>query len=329
MIYFLESIAQSLHKEFGNTLNRHCLVFPNRRAGLYFLKYLAAKIEKPVWAPSIFTINELFRSYSSLQVAGNEILLFELYKIYRKIKESPESFDDFYFWGDMLLNDFDDVDKYLADASLLFRNVKDIKDIDQQFGGLTDTQIEIIRRFWINFDPGKSTNEKSGFISIWSVLYDLYSGFRNSLKEQNLAYEGMIFRELAENSEKDFTAGTRWDMLHFIGFNALNECEKVIMTRFKKAGKARFYWDFDNSYIKEGNLNSAGFFMRDNLKIFGNNMPPDWSYDTMLSAPTTEVRRRVIETSSDVAQVRLISQLIAELPDLTSVHAQHTAFFLA
>ena len=329
MIYFLESIAQSLHKEFGNTLNRHCLVFPNRRAGLYFLKYLAAKIEKPVWAPSIFTINELFRSYSSLQVAGNEILLFELYKIYRKIKESPESFDDFYFWGDMLLNDFDDVDKYLANASLLFSNVKDIKDIDQQFGGLTDTQIEIIRRFWINFDPGKSTNEKSGFISIWSVLYDLYSGFRNSLKEQNLAYEGMIFRELAENSEKDFTAGTRWDMLHFIGFNALNECEKVIMTRFKKAGKARFYWDFDNSYIKEGNLNSAGFFMRDNLKILGNNMPPDWSYDTMLSAPSTEVRRRVIETSSDVAQVKLISQLIAELPDLTSGNAHHTAVVLA
>lgn len=329
MIYFLESIAQSLHKEFGNTLNRHCLVFPNRRAGLYFLKYLAANIEKPVWAPSIFTINELFRSYSSLQTAGNEILLFELYKVYRKIKESPESFDDFYFWGDMLVNDFDDVDKYLADASLLFSNVKDIKDIDQQFGGLTDTQIEIIRRFWINFDPGKSTNEKSGFISIWSILYDLYTRFRNSLKEQNLAYEGMIFRELAENSEKDFTAGTRWDMLHFIGFNALNECEKVIMSRFKKAGKARFYWDFDNSFIREGNLNSAGFFMRDNLKIFGNDMPSDWNYDTMLSAPSTEVKRRVIETSSDVAQVKLISQLIAEFPDLTSGNAHHTAVILA
>ena len=329
MEYFLEKIAQSLQSEFGNTLNQHCLVFPNRRAGLYFLKYLAAKIKKPVWTPSIFTINELFRSNSSLQTAGNEILLFELYKVYRKLKKSPESFDDFYFWGDMLLNDFDDVDKYLVDASLLFSNVQDIKNIDQQFGGLTQGQVEIIKRFWINFNPDKPTNEKSGFISIWSVLNDLYSGFRSSLKEQNLAYEGMIFRELVENSEMDYTSGTRWEMVHFIGFNALNECEKVIMTRFKKAGKARFYWDYDNSYIKEGKLNSAGFFLRDNLKIFGNDMPSGWSYDTMISAGAPIIRRRVIDTSSDVAQVKLISQLIEELPDLTAGNAHHTAVVLA
>src|SRR5665648_1182063 len=120
MEYLLENIARSLHQEFGNTLNFHCLVFPNQRAGLYFLKYLSSTIDKPVWTPSIFTINELFRSYSSLQTAGNEILLFELYKVYCKLKKSPESFDDFYFWGDMILNDFDDVDKHMADASLIF-----------------------------------------------------------------------------------------------------------------------------------------------------------------------------------------------------------------
>src|SRR5665648_271581 len=127
MEYFLENIARSLHQEFGNTLNFHCLVFPNQRAGLYFLKYLSATIDKPVWTPSILTINELFRSYSTLQIAGSEILLFELYKVYRELSKSPESFDEFYFWGDMLLDDFDDVDKYLVDSSLLFRNVRDIR----------------------------------------------------------------------------------------------------------------------------------------------------------------------------------------------------------
>ena len=329
MEYFLENIAQSLNKEFGNGLNRHCLVFPNRRAGLYFLKYLAARIEKPVWAPSIITINELFRSYSNLQIAGSEILLFELYKIYRKQKTLPETFDEFYFWGDMLLNDFDDVDKYLVDASKLFSNIQDIKKIDQQFGGLTEEQIEVIKRFWINFNPDKPTNEKSGFLSIWSILFDLYSGFRNALKEQSLAYEGMIFRDLAENKEMDLMSGFNWDMVHFIGFNALNECEKAIMARFKKIGKARFYWDYDNSYIREGTLNSAGFFLRDNLKIFGNDMPSGWSYDTMVSAGASKVRRRVIDTSSDVAQVKLISQLIEELTDLTEVNAHHTAVVLA
>jgi hypothetical protein len=329
MVYFLENIAQSLHNEFGNTLNRHCLVFPNRRAGLYFLKYLAARIEKPVWAPSILTINELFRSSSSLQTAGNEILLFELYKVYSSLKKPHESFDEFYYWGDMLLNDFDDVDKYLVDASLLFRNVLDIKNIDKEFGGLTENQIEIIRRFWTNFNIDKPTKEKSGFIDIWSVLFDLYSGFRDTLKTKNLAYEGMIFRELAENREHLYTSDERWDKVHFIGFNALNECEKVLMNRFKKDGRARFYWDYDNSYIKEGKLNSAGFFMRDNLKTFGNDMASDWSFDTMLSKDYPDVSRRVIDSSSDVAQVKLVSQLLEEIPGITKDNAHHTAVVLA
>jgi hypothetical protein len=329
MTYFLEHIAHSLYKEFGNTLNRHCLVFPNRRAGLYFLKYLSVRIEKPIWTPSIMTINDLFRSYSLLQTAGNEILLFDLYKVYSKLKKSPESFDEFYYWGDMLLNDFDDVDKYLVDASLLFRNVSDIKNIDQQFGSLTEEQVDIIRRFWTNFNHNKPTGEKSGFIDIWSILFTLYSGFRASLQRQNIGYEGMIYREMAESDRNHYVADERWDMIHFIGFNALNECEKRVMTGLKKAGKARFYWDFDNSYINEGKLNSAGYFLRENIKSFGNDMPSGWCFDTMLSKSAPIVRRRVIETSSDLAQVKLIPQLLTEFTDITGANAHHTAIVLA
>ena len=329
MEYFLENIAKSLHNEFAGTLNRHCLVFPSRRAGLYFIKYLAARIEKPVWTPSIFTINELFRSFSTLQMAGPEILLFELYKVYRKIKKSPESFDDFYFWGDMLLNDFDDVDKYIVDAFHLFSNVLDIKNIDLQFGGLTEDQLKIIKRFWINFDPDKITNEKKGFLSIWSVLFDIYSTFRISLREQNIAYEGMIFREVAENFQKDIMSLMRWDIIHFIGFNALNECEKTIMSCLKKIGKARFYWDYDNSFLSEGQLNSAGFFLKDNIKLYGNDMTPEWSHDINVSDRYNSAKRRVIDTSSDIAQVKLIPQLIGDLPGLTMENAHHTAVVLA
>ena len=329
MTYFLEHIAESLYKEFGNTLNRHCLVFPNRRAGLYFLKYLATKIKKPVWSPSILTINELFRSYSSLQVAGNEILLFELYKVYSNLKKPAESFDEFYYWGDMLLKDFDDVDKFLVIASLLLLNVLDIKNIDSQFGGLTEYQIEIIKRFWTNFNHDKPTEQKTGFISIWSVLSALYKNFRNSLRIMNIAYEGMVFREFTENEENICKSYERWDIIHFIGFNALNECEKTLMTRFKKAGKARFYWDYDISYIEEGKLNSAGFFLHENLKKFGNDMPPGWNYETMLSKKAPVVYRRVIDTSSDVAQVKLVSHLLEEMPDITRENAHHTAVVLA
>jgi CRISPR/Cas system-associated exonuclease Cas4 (RecB family) len=329
MEYFLESIAASLYKQYGNTLDRHCLVFPNRRAGLFFLKYLAARIEKPVWEPSVLTINELFRTHSVLQAAGNEILLFELYKVYNRLCKSSETFDSFYFWGDMLLNDFDDIDKYLVDASLLFKNVQDIKNIDQQFGGLTEFQTEIIRKFWINFNPEKLTVQKSGFLGIWSVLDELYREFRNSLLTRNLAYEGMIFRDLAENDKADFSAGGRRDLVHFIGFNALNESEKRVMLRLKKAGKALFYWDFDESYISETGSNSAGFFMRENLKLFENSMPSGWSYRSLISSPDTSVKRRVFDTSSDVAQVKLVPDLLKELPGLSESNAHQTAVILA
>jgi CRISPR/Cas system-associated exonuclease Cas4 (RecB family) len=328
MEYFLENIARSIHSEFGNTLNRHSLVFPNRRAGLYFMKYLAARIQKPVWTPSVLTVNELFNTFSEMQVAGNEILLFELYKLYRKMKKSPESFDDFYFWGEMLLNDFDDVDKYLVNARKLFSNVLDIKNIDNEFGGLTGDQIRIVSKFWTNFNPASPTKEKSEFINIWSILDDLYNRFRGALKERNLAYEGMIFRELAESGDEIFQ-GIRWDMVHFIGFNAINECEKVVMKRLQNAGKARFYWDYDNSYTGEGKINSAGFFMRENLKLFGNDMPADWNYDTMLTNAGSPRKYRVIETSSDLAQVKLISRLLNDLPDLTEATARHTAIVLS
>jgi hypothetical protein len=329
MEFFLEKIAGSLYAEFGNTLNRHCLVFPNRRAGLYLMKYLASVISKPVWTPAIYTINDLFTSFSSLRPVSGEILLFELYRVYSSLKKSPESFDDFYFWGDMLLNDFDDVDKYLVDASALFQNIRDIKNIDNEFGDLTESQVEIIRRFWISFNPDKPTPEKTGFIDIWSVLYEVYEGLRDSLRGKNMAYEGMIFRDVAGMTGDGIISGIGWDMVHFIGFNALNECEKEVMKQFRKAGKARFYWDYDNSYISDGKLNSAGYFMRDNLKTFGNDMPPDWNYDAMLSAGPGEVKRRVIETSSDIAQVKLLPALIGQLPEMTEENAHHTAIVLA
>lgn len=329
MDFFLERIAKSLYTEYGDSLNTHCLVFPSRRAGLFFLKYLAAEIRKPVWTPSIMTINDLFRSLSKLQPAENEILLFELYKVYRSLKKTAETFDDFYFWGDMLLNDFDDVDKYIADGPKLFRNVSDLKKIDEQFGGLTREQIEIVKRFWINFDPEKPSDEKTKFIGIWEILNELYNAFREKLKAKNLGYEGMIFRDVIENHDWNDPSGIKWKMLHFIGFNALNECEKEIMSVLKKEGKARFYWDFDNSYLDRGKLNSAGFFLKDNIRIFGNNMPEDWNYDTSLSNAQVKVKRRIIDTSSDISQVKLIPDLLSQLPGLTPENAHHTAVILA
>ncbi|HBE39910.1 MAG TPA: hypothetical protein DDW27_01650, partial [Bacteroidales bacterium] len=239
------------------------------------------------------------------------------------------SFDEFYFWGDMLLNDFDDVDKYLADPSAVFRNVRDLKKIDEEFGGLTPEQAEIITRFWTNVNPSKLTREKTGFLNVWSILNELYHAFRNSLRAKNIAYEGMIFRDVAENHIAEISSGLNWEQVHFIGFNALNECEKALMMRLKKEDKGRFYWDYDNSYINGSRINSAGFFLIDNIKVFGNDMPDDWTYDTQLSRPDKNVVRRIISTTSDIAQVKMLPDLIGKLPGLTPDNAHQTAVILA
>ncbi|MBN2863147.1 MAG: PD-(D/E)XK nuclease family protein, partial [Bacteroidales bacterium] len=329
MKYFLQRIAESLYSQYGKGLNTHCLVFPNRRAGLFFRKYLADVIDKPVWSPSVMTINDLFHSLSSLQLAENEMLLFELYKVYRKVRQSRESFDDFYFWGDMLLNDFDDIDKYLVDASKLFRNVKDIKRIDELFGGLTPEQASIVKRFWLNTDIERLTHQKSEFLNVWSILDELFNEFKRVLKEKNLAYEGLIFRDVTEKQRENDASGITRDMVHFIGFNALNTCEKDIMLRLKKEGRAKFYWDYDNSYIHGSSLNSAGFFLRDNITLFGNDMPDDWNYDTLLSANLSVTDKLIINTSSDIAQVKLIPELTGRLEGLTPENAHETAVILA
>lgn len=329
MVYFLERIAKHLFELTYGDISNHCLVFPSRRAGLYFLKYYSALISKPVWAPAIMTTNEFFGSFSDLTVADNEILLFELYKVYKLLNKNAESFDEFYFWGDLIINDFDDIDKYMADAMILFRNVHDLKEIDSYFGDIDREQAEIIKRFWKNFEPEKHSPQKDGFILVWSILNELYQGFKNRLRSQYIAYEGMILRDVAERFRDGKLSGSKWEKIHFIGFNALNNCEMTVMKKLQEEERACFYWDFDNSYISEKKLNSAGLFMNMNLRIFSNDMPDDWQYDTLLTGQHANVTRNIIETTSDIAQVKLIPSLVDNIPGLSPEDAHHTAIILA
>jgi CRISPR/Cas system-associated exonuclease Cas4 (RecB family) len=329
MTYFLDRIAQHISEKYGDRLESQCLVFPGRRAGLYFLKYLAARTGKPVWSPAVKTINDLFGFFSTLQIADPELLIFELYKVYTKLNKDSESFDDFYFWGEMLINDFDDADKYLADASGLFTNVSDIKKIDSEFGALTPEQIKVIKNFWVNFDPDSPTDQKKGFLRLWSVLPRLYREYRETLITKGLAYEGIVYREIAERCMKDDLPEFKWERFHFIGFNALNECEKILMKYLRRHNKASFYWDYDNSFVSEKSKHSAGYFIRNNIRDFGSDMPSDWNYDTFVSGSPGIVKRHVIETSSDIAQVKLIPGILGKIPEVSGSEAHHTAIVLA
>ena len=192
---FLKLVAKYLYQNNNADIRNVCLVFPNRRAGVFFSKYLSQIIDKPVWMPHIRTITEVMKDLSGLQLADQLTLMFELYKVYTKENKSNESFDEFYYWGEMILNDFDDVDKYLVDAKQLFQNLSDLKVIENQFT-LPEEQLQIIREFWKNIKLHESSPLKEDFISVWSVLFDVYTKYRALLSSKGMAYEGMIYRDV-------------------------------------------------------------------------------------------------------------------------------------
>lgn len=328
MQIFLKEVAAQLYRDYGNNISEQILVFPNRRSALFFRSYLMSEIKQALFAPDIRTINELFYSMSELEPIDNLQLIFKLFEAYKSINDNAGSFDDFYFWGEMIVNDFDDIDKYLVNHRVLFQNLKDIKDIDDKFGGLDPEIVEIIRKFWLNFDTATLTSEKEDFLAVWDLLIPLYDKYRDILRTAKRAYEGMIMRDVIEAIEKkgkDLEATNI--SYHFIGFNALNKCEKELLFYLKSKGIAKFYWDYDNLYISnEGH--EAGLFIRANLKLFGQDLTDRLRIDNLARPEINDEKFEVFKAPSDVAQAKLIPQLLNGFGELNS-DPDKTAIVLA
>ncbi len=256
---FLAELSEELYQQYKDNLQEVTLVFPNRRAGLFFRKYLAQHIERPVWAPQIMSIDDFVKSMSALQGADQLTLLFILYDAYAKASPKQETFDQFYYWGEMLLGDFDDIDKYMVRAADLFVDLKNQKDIEQQFQYLTAEQIETIKRFWNSFSEKPSSHQED-FLKIWNILERVYVQFKAQLREEGIGYDGMIFREVAEGIVKDeFVYEGR--QVIFAGFNALTKAEEVIIASMLQKAGAAMYWDIDQYYFNDENQ-EAGYFLR-------------------------------------------------------------------
>ncbi len=301
---FLQIVSENIYSQFKDDLSKLCIVFPNRRAALYFNKYLSVQIDKPVWTPAYYTINEFFQKYSNFQLADDLYLIFNLYQVYKKIKKTEESFDNFYHWGEMLLNDFDEIDKNLINPKDLFQNLKNLKAIHESFQYLTDEQLEAIRSYWQSFNIDQYSKHQQDFISVWEILYTVYSQFKEMIKEDNYAFEGMIYREVVDNI--DNINFNQYEKYIFIGFNALNECEKKVFHYLKNSKKALFYWDYDEYYL-ENKIHEAGYFLRKNIVDFPNSISDD-IYSNLMS----EKKIDFISVSSDIAQVGVINNIIKE-----------------
>ena len=265
---FLYLIAQTFYKKYGKEIQNIAFVFPNRRAGIFFQKYLAEVAGHPLFSPPIMTINDLFIRLTPYQPADKIQMLFVLYRHYITLSNSDESFDNFVFWGEMLLNDFDDVDKYVVNAKDLFTNIQDLKEIENRFSDiLTETQIEFIRRFWDHFIPAMESEKKMQFVALWKILYPLYKALRDELKTKGIAYEGMIFREVAEKAKQREELHIPYNQVVFIGLNVLSTSEEMLMHRLKELDIADFYWDY-NAPTLQDEYNKATFFLSRNRKAF-------------------------------------------------------------
>ena len=295
---FLEYVAADLLQKYGTNLSRIAVVFPNKRAALFLNEHLARMADRPLWSPAYITISDLFRSHSQRQVADTIQLVCELHQCFTECTGIDETLDHFYGWGQLLLSDFDDLDKNMASAEHVFANLRDIHEYDDT-SYLSEEQRTILRQFFSNFSEEHNSELKRRFLQLWSHIFDIYQSFNDKLLAQGLAYEGALYREVAECEETDF----EYDTYLFIGFNMLQQVEQTLFRRMKKEGRARFYWDYDHYYL---NSNEAGYFIAQYLSDFPNELDnhEDAIYNnftqkktiTYISAPTENIQARYIST---------------------------------
>ncbi len=258
---FLKKLAKEYIRQEADNLVDYTFVFPNRRSTSFFKKYLIEESRgRPMLLPEITTISDFISEQSGLTEASRVELLIILYHVFVSLEQKKsfqniaQSFDNFLFWGDMILSDFNDIDRYMVDAKELFNNLTNFKEIESTYQ--TEEQLRVIKEFWgvdktINtesfWDKG---NGKSSFFHLWNSLFELYSAFKKQLQEKQMAYSGMNYREAVEQIRKKEPGSFGFKRVIFVGFSTLSKSEESIFIKFRDLGLADFYWDFETPFVK-------------------------------------------------------------------------------
>lgn len=291
MKYFLELVAQDIiaKAQYSNNLSRLVLVFPNKRASLFFNRHLESLLKgKAIWAPQYMTISELFKSFSHKTLADDIEVICRLYNIYVCKTHSKESLDHFYSWGERLLADFDDIDKNLSlehDAQKVFCNISDLKKLEDD-GYITPEQRAELYAFFHKHVKGDS-GIHAKFFEVWDHLYDIYTTLNDELSAKGEAYEGALYRDVVKELKQGaIKCPKEVKQYVFVGLNVLDYVEHELLTWLNQQQKARFYWDYDNFYVSEHNQYEAGIFIREDLREFPNELPAE--HFNNLSQPKEE-----------------------------------------
>jgi len=303
---FLEEIAELIISRYSDQSGEITIVFPNRRAGLFFQKYLSARISKPIWSPKILGIEDFIKSLSTLKSADKLELIFDLYQVFKQSTKSKETFDNFFFWGNIMLQDFDELDKFLVDPTLLFKNLAYIKDLENSIDYLQEEQKQLIKDFWKNFQD-KLSSHKEGFLGVWDKLLPTYQQFQKRLYEKGIGYNGMIYRDVAHEL-KIKQCDPEVDRVIFAGFNALSKSEESIISWFVEEGRGEVYWDADDYYFKDSKQ-EAGRYLREmkfQNQILRGSFKESYGNAFIDSNKTIEV----ISVASDVGQAQHVSTIL-------------------
>lgn len=268
---FLEFVAEDIINKYGTNLSRTAVVFPNKRASIFLNEQLAFKAKKTIWAPVYITISDFFLQHSTFTIGDPIKLICDIHKSFVECTGIDETLDHFYGWGQLLLSDFDDIDKNMAEATNVFKNIKNIHELDD-ISYLNEEQKITLHKFFSNFTDDNNSELKKRFLNLWCHFEDIYHNFRRRLQKQMLAYEGMLYRDVAQNKNIEF----KYDKYLFVGFNVIQKVEQQLFSRLQNEKKAGFYWDFDNYYMPQRETsfveNEAGHYISKFLSCFPNEL---------------------------------------------------------
>ena len=298
---FLKRVASHLYNNTSGDLAHTAVVFPNKRAALFFNEYLAQEAGQPIWSPAYISISELFCQCSELQIGDPIKLVCDLYKVFREATDSEETLDSFYAWGELLISDFDDADKNMADTKSLFSNLHDLNELSCHTDFLEPEQLKALQLFFKNFKIDDQTELKNRFSKLWDKLGEIYEQFRLTLQQQGLAYEGMLYRQVIEQFD---CLTLPYEHYVFVGFNVLNKVEHTLFRKLNEAGMASFYWDYDQFYLNKC-PHEAGEFIRRNLKDFPSGLPQEFFCNMEKPKEIT-----FVESPTENAQIRYLPEWI-------------------
>jgi CRISPR/Cas system-associated exonuclease Cas4 (RecB family) len=314
---FLKIVAEDLYKSNNGCFENVTIIFPNKRASLFFNQYLAEiNGNRPMWLPKYMTINDIFNEISPFTTADPILLVCLLYQSYVKITKSDEPLDKFFAWGEVMLQDFNDIDNSMIPADKLFANIDELDNLTD-FSFLSETQKETIKNYFVGFNPQKHTKLKEKFGSLWCMMYPIYNDFKEVLSAQGYAYDGMLKREVANQLGTYTSSHPQIPSDHIyaiVGFNVLNKTEQTLFSYLKQHHQAYFYWDYDHSYMSsDSNINfEAGQFIRQNILKYGDKLAYTTSErDNMRSKKHVSI----ISAPTENAQARYVSQWLPQVVD--------------